>query len=883
MTALLLALLVAQPAPDEASRAVEHLAAQLGEALRLGEEDPAGAVRLLSALLDDPETRELADHSPAVQGYRESALYLRARFQLRQGQAQAVADDMTALIDGKRARFLARVTGLVGALASPLPHAALVPHASLTAVLSFPREAPLSRLDWWQALDLRAAAYRELAQPDKEQADRAEAMEITPQMARATPAGPYQRDPPSGWLAWVRGLGAWVTGPLLVPTAFVAMVPVFLLMGRRQRRAAGGTWRRLFWVSLALAALQAAPVLAAFPLLRWRAGAYYGDELPLVTLLVFGLNVLRHRSYLTAVKWAGAREAPPLLEDKAVLDRVALLADRLGVAPPMTRLARSPTSLQRNHALITGLAAPTMVLYDGVLYRLTGEERDAIIAHELAHLANHTFWYWLISGAACGVAVVAASAFYPVSVALALGLALWTGSWLILSRRLELDCDRRAARAMGHRRTASALWKIHADQPFRGLAEFLIGAVSSHPSRDERLAAIRRDAPDDDRPEVEWDSRLLRHRRLAAWLAAGLWLSVIVACLLWGYRSPGSRWPALPLLLMPAALVVLFWLGVRRAARRQRRLLRTRRAWAGRLAWLVAALLAGLWAAHTFGLTEPYLSPGASSALLAGGFLAWLVLLLVVDRGRANRLNHQIVIALQSGDYHKALALAEGRPAAVARNTKLRYNYALVRAVLGRREEALADLERLRRDDPDFKMTSLLLVNLYADEGEYARALELAAQLSHDLPGDPAGPQAEAWLLRKLGRLEEAESRARAVLEMEPRSGPAHLTLAAIAFDRGDYAAAREQLARAERLVPGSTAAALLAAEMALATDDGAEAAVRQAVQAAKNNPLAFADKAVADLARRLEARDGSRCDRSPDRPPSRPKVSRSDRRPSVG
>ena len=224
-----------------------------------------------------------------------------------------------------------------------------------------------------------------------------------------------------------------------------------------------------------------------------------------------------------------------------MLGRIAWIAGRLGIAPPVTRLVRSPSALQKNNALIAGLAAPTMVLYDGILYRLTEEERDAIIAHELAHLANHTFWYWLVAGAACGVASVAASAFYPLFVALGLGLVLLTGAWLILSRRLELDCDRRAARAIGHRRAASALWKIHADQPFRGLIEFLIGAVGTHPSRDERLAAIRRDAPNDDRPEVEWDSRLLRRRRLAAWGAAGLWLAVIVACLLWGYRSPGSR------------------------------------------------------------------------------------------------------------------------------------------------------------------------------------------------------------------------------------------------------------------------------------------------------------------------------------------------------
>lgn len=93
---------------------------------------------------------------------------------------------------------------------------------------------------------------------------------------------------------------------------------------------------------------------------------------------------------------------------------------------------------------------------------------------------------------------------------------------------------------------------------------------------------------------------------------------------------------------------------------------------------------------------------------------------------------------------------------------------------------------------------------------------------------------------------------------MEPRSGIAHLTLAAVAFNRGDYATAREQLAEAERIVPGSMNGALVAAEMALATDDGAEAAVHQAVKAAKNNPLSFVDKEVARLMQRLEARRGA-------------------------
>jgi Zn-dependent protease with chaperone function/tetratricopeptide (TPR) repeat protein len=851
MTAVLLALLVAQPAPDETARVVHHLMVQFAEVNRLMEEDPEGAIRLVNTLLDDPKARALERSSTIVANYREHALFLRARLQLRQGQARSVADDMTALLDRKRVLFLTRIVALVGQ-ASPLPH------APLGVALCFPPGTRLDRVDCYSALQLRALAYKELGQPDREQADRAEAQQVLSEMTRGLPRIPYQ--PPAEPFTPTQGhapsLVALLSNPPFVAGALMVMVPVFFLLGLRQRREAGGTWRRLVWVSLALAALQAIPVLAACLLLRWRPELASLSALPHVTLLVFVANIFRHGAYLNAVRWVGAKTAPPLLEDPAVLGRITEIARRMGISPPVTRLVRSPTALQQTTALISGLAAPTMVLFDGILNRLTEDERDAIIAHELAHQANHTFWFWLVAGAACGVAAVAASAFSSAFVALALGLALLAGTWVILSRLLELDCDRRAARAIGHRRAASALWKIHADQSARGLVEFLIGAVSTHPSRDERLAAIRADAPPDDLPEVEWDSRRLRQRRLAARVAGGLWLSVVAACLLWGYRSPGSNWPALPLVLLILAPLVLFWLGQAPALRRQRRLQRNRWRRLRQLAWLVPVLLAGFLAAEKFGLTEPYLGRVTSLAILTGGGLAWLVLALLLSSRKADRLNQRIVIAIQSGDYPRALALAERNPAAVARNTVLRYNYALIRMVLGRRQEALLDLERLRRDDPGFKMTWLLLGNVYTDEGDYPRALELAAELSRDLPGDPVGPLAESWVLCKLGRLEEAEARAREVLKMDPRAGEPHFTLAAVAFQRGDHAAAREQLAQAERLMPGSVGGALLAAEMALATEDAsAEAAVRRAVTAAGNNPLSFRERTVAGLVQRLEAR----------------------------
>jgi tetratricopeptide (TPR) repeat protein len=299
----------------------------------------------------------------------------------------------------------------------------------------------------------------------------------------------------------------------------------------------------------------------------------------------------------------------------------------------------------------------------------------------------------------------------------------------------------------------------------------------------------------------------------------------------------------------------LFWLGVRKAGRSRRRLLRTPGSWRRRLAWLAPVPLVLCLAAEGFRLTEHYLSHLERLGLLGGCLVTTVTLGLLLGRSRVKKLNHKLLIAIQSGDYPKALALCEGSPAVVAGSTVLRYNHALIRAVLGRREEALGDLERLRVDDPGFKMTWLLLASLYADEGNHARALEIATQLSHDLPDEPPGLNAESWLLRKVGRLEEAEARARKVLELDPKYGHAHLTLAAVAFDRGDCAGARRELTQAERLVPGSVGVAMLAAEIALASEGaGAEAAVRQAVQAAKTNPLSFADKEAAALVRRLEA-----------------------------
>jgi Zn-dependent protease with chaperone function/tetratricopeptide (TPR) repeat protein len=856
MSAVLVLLLLAQPEPDDCARLEQRLAAQFAEAVRLGENDPAGAIRLLNEILNDPQGREMEGRSYSVRTCREWALYNRSALRLRQGENQAVADAMTALLDRKNTILLVRSVGLVAALAT-------TPNASLGTAISLQVSSPLERTDRIHALSLRASAYTALGQHDKAKGDQAEIVEISRELAGA-PSMPSETFPPgplSDWWQWIgsglRHLLVSANGPVVVAIVFVGTLALFFLSGLRQRREARGSWRRLFWVALALAALQTLPIVAALLLWHWRPWLSYRSALPYVTPLVLAAHFLWHLAHLGAVRWVRSRQAPSLLEDPVVLERITHLADRLGIAPPLTRLVRSPSSLQTTQAFVTGLAAPTMVLFDGILYRLTPEERDAIIAHELAHLANHTFWARLLAGATCAVATVAVAAFCPVLVAITFGVVLMTGVFLALSRRLELDCDRRAARAIGHRRAASALFKLHADQysQLHGVTEFLLGAVASHPSRDQRLAAIHDDAHAADRPPIEWDGRLLFRRRLAAWLAAGLWLAVILASLEWGQRWNGSNWPALPMLLMETALVGLFILAERKTQRRRRELHRTVTSWRNWLALLAPVLLIGLFVADSSGLTTPYMDRWTVVCLLVVAALATLSAGLLQGGARANRLNHKVGIAILSGDFPAALALCEGSPGVVARSTALRYNHAVIRAVLGRREEALIDLEKLRGDDPRFKMSWLLLASVYSEEGDYARALSLAEELSRDLPGNPIGLAAAAWMLRRLGRLEEAEARAREVLKLDERFGMAHLTLAGVAIDRGDLATAREELAQAERLVPGSMTAALLTAEMALAAgSDDAEAAVREAVRAAQRSPLAFCNKPAARLVERLES-----------------------------
>ena len=96
-----------------------------------------------------------------------------------------------------------------------------------------------------------------------------------------------------------------------------------------------------------------------------------------------------------------------LVEDETFLNRVEDLAAKLRIRVPRVRLLLSTSEVMEAQAWAGGLPAPSLVVTDGVLHRLAPGERDGIVAHEMAHIANGSLWvYTLIGPIACAAVIL---------------------------------------------------------------------------------------------------------------------------------------------------------------------------------------------------------------------------------------------------------------------------------------------------------------------------------------------------------------------------------------------------------------------------------------------------------------------------------------------
>lgn len=505
-----------------------------------------------------------------------------------------------------------------------------------------------------------------------------------------------------------------------------ALFAFFVIFGMRQMREGGGTLTRLLLVSAGLA------VLAAAPILLWETSSGAPANLMLaVPALVASMPLLR------PLRRPGSSVALPLIDDPPLLARVESVARRLGVAMPRVRLIGTVGEMQAL-AGVGGIQAPSLLLADGILHRLSPAEQDGIIAHELAHIRNGSLW---ALPAAAAVATTLAIVLMDSNVAAWLvsfaAFSLFPAVYAVANRYIELDCDLRAARAVGFVEMATALDKIHAVHLLggRGWLTHLFYAVATHPAGPVRYEWLRARSAGALPPRPQ-DEPARRLHRICSSVAFAALVAALTAGRLFQGRAPTV---AFALLMAPLACVLLLCVLLMRriqAANKER----FRQRPPGKRLALAGAGSLGLGFALGLGakpLAVALLTAGASRA----GIWVWNVMPLVAVAAllcgtavlfwgalrfnRWQKLQLAMTAALARHDYRNAIGLLRARPGMLKRDPSLRYALAVALFLAGEREAALADLVRLVEERLP---AALLLLAHLARGSDPARALASPAR-----------------------------------------------------------------------------------------------------------------------------------------------------------
>ncbi len=545
-------------------------------------------------------------------------------------------------------------------------------------------------------------------------------------------------------------------------------------------------------------------------------------------------------------------ERMPFIESGDFVDRVRQLAGRMGVSLPTVRLVPTVGGDQRILAWIGTPQAPQLVVTDGFLNRLTEAEADAIVAHELGHLANHTLWIYPIAMSISVTAGAALDAWCRWHVCVLLIAALFAGLSRVVSRWLEFDCDVRGALATSPTVYASALTKLYAAHSMTafGVLRRWVDATSTHPSIQQRLERIQRlqksgtipgDAAGEKAATEPVGTGL-------SWLFFAIWATVIVGGGVAAART--GLWWCWELGLVAVAYTpgLLLWLAARSSTRLTQR--RVAREW-GRtvpVALLILLILNVAGFRVLVSLTDEN-SPLAQALqyFVPIGWLLWVVLvsaaiLYGLWRRPNRRLRIDTTAAMMVHNFARVIELAEAQPKILARDPIVRISVAVCRAVLGDVPRACEELERLADDRPGFLLPLLWAVDLRLNLNQPERALELverAAELNSQDP-DPMVLQVRA--LTRLGRIPEACSAWRNLARAAPQFSATLALGALLDCDHSQGNSASTQVRRAIDAAPGDPFPLLVAAEVELRDGDlaQAESFYQQAVEAAPKNRFQF-------------------------------------------
>jgi Zn-dependent protease with chaperone function/tetratricopeptide (TPR) repeat protein len=543
------------------------------------------------------------------------------------------------------------------------------------------------------------------------------------------------------------------------------------------------------------------------------------------------------------------QQLPPVSEP-AMAARITELAARLGLRSPLVVETATVGGTMEVQAFAAGLLAPVVVVSDGIVHRLSPAERDAVLAHELAHVRHRSVLRYLGAFALLSLATVLFSGFVPFYLALLFWFAALRFVRTLVGHRDEIQADLAAGRCAGFAEVAAALDKIHA----AGLQidpTPWFHAVLSHPAPAVRAFHLARAAPDGERARIAVDDALVQRCKRVRLIAVLLWATLLCVEVLLGVQG---EWGAAALL--GAVLLVVPLLPYLVFVRELRDVLQFN-------GWLVFRFLLRK-ALRVVAVIAVVIGPLALLPWMPkDSWLVWLpflvalggLLLVVLTSRGARRAYRELKLRLLQRDLAGYLDCLERMKPRWRRHPEHRLQALLVRAALGERQAAVQELERLQQRWPRFRdaqhWAAILLSRMDPPRGvESARAL-LAA-----LPGNAIAEGTLAAVLRRDGKVDEAWQRIANVLRRRPKHGAWHATAALIALARGDMPGATAELAKAERLDPCGSITVLARAELDVATQAaGAAVSVQALRELCEQLPLAFLGDDAARLQDRLATR----------------------------
>ena len=649
----------------------------------------------------------------------------------------------------------------------------------------------------------------------------------------------------------------WVL--LLLFASFLVLWLVNVVIGNRQRKEAGGSWGRLLIVAAALAIPQMGPLFAG--------GILYvinGSAIDMFNVFMAGVASCCICSFWTRLymlpptRWIGSREAMPQIDDVEFQNRLEGIAEKLGIKTPVVRLIPSAGGTMGLHGFAGGLPKPSLVLSDGIMLRFKEQETDAIVAHELAHLANRSLYYYPAVVCLCWTLGTLTSMSYTFLVAMLYSLAIYMGLGRAVSRYFEYDSDLRAARAVGHGITISALDKIHHGSPLSnsGWASYLAYSMATHPSHEERLSAIARDASMDERWDVTWSESQARRRRLGARTMAVVWLFILISTFMLPPNAVGGAVRAILLLSIVSAPMVTLRRAIRRDIRSEMNRMRPQRE---RTQWRLLLLLVGcvsfiaiLAAIREAAETETNVRTGFDStassvvidrvegesevggdrsppfriqrewddlnssewAALALFIFAVFIVIGMVSAGRTPQA--KIRLAIHQRRWAEAMELGRKYVKKLKKDPASRHDLAYPPWMLGDQQGAIDRLECLKKDFPEFIQVWLTQALMHMERDEIEKALQLAEEVRGDLKNDigPIGICARCY--RLLGRIDNVEQQLTEMERLMPEVASVPALKCAIAIDLGDGEAALEHWRQADKLSPGDAFLYLLRSELEL-------------------------------------------------------------------